>query len=114
VAHFIRQGYSTRNRVRETRGERYVFGDDGPAAFPAPVAHEDDAERAVRAGLRILEAIEELNQGDEKLQRHTQGGSPCAWTLSFESGDDSGRARRAMLLELSSGCGKFSRRVSSR
>jgi tetratricopeptide (TPR) repeat protein len=29
--------------------------------FGAPVAHEDDAERAVRAGLRILEAIEELN-----------------------------------------------------
>jgi hypothetical protein len=38
------------------------------AVFGAPVAHEDDAERAVRAGLRILEAIEELNRGDEKLQ----------------------------------------------
>ena len=31
------------------------------AVFGAPVAHEDDAERAVRAGLRVLEAIAELN-----------------------------------------------------
>jgi class 3 adenylate cyclase len=32
------------------------------AVFGAPTAHEDDAERAVRAGLRILEAIEDLNE----------------------------------------------------
>ena len=31
------------------------------AVFGAPVAHEDDAERAVRAALRILDAIAELN-----------------------------------------------------
>ncbi len=31
------------------------------------VAHEDDAERAVRAGLRILEAIGELNEADPSL-----------------------------------------------
>ena len=37
------------------------------AVFGAPVAHEDDAERAVRAGLRILEAIEELNEQDPAL-----------------------------------------------
>ena len=30
------------------------------AVFGAPIAHEDDAERAVRAALRILETIEEL------------------------------------------------------
>src|SRR5439155_2644692 len=29
-------------------------------AFGIPVAHEDDAERAVRAGLAILDAVEEL------------------------------------------------------
>src|SRR5256886_2531692 len=34
------------------------------AVFGAPMAHEDDAERAVRAGLRVLEAIEELNADD--------------------------------------------------
>ena len=33
------------------------------AVFGAPVAHEDDAERAVRAGLRILETIAELREG---------------------------------------------------
>src|SRR5213596_370679 len=35
-------------------------GDAVMAAFGIPVAHEDDAERAVRAGLAILEAVEEL------------------------------------------------------
>ena len=32
--------------------------------FGAPAVHEDDPERAVRAGLRILEAIADLNAGD--------------------------------------------------
>ncbi len=41
--------------------EKYV-GDAVMAVFGAPVAHEDDAERAVRAGLRITESIAELNQ----------------------------------------------------
>src|SRR6266496_2722271 len=43
--------------------EKFI-GDAVMAAFGAPVAHEDDAERAIRAGLRILEAIEELNADD--------------------------------------------------
>ena len=46
--------------------EKFV-GDAVMAVFGAPVAHEDDAERAVRAGLRILEAIEELNDEDPAL-----------------------------------------------
>ena len=37
-------------------------GDAVMAVFGAPVAHGDDAERAVRAGLRVLEGIDELNQ----------------------------------------------------
>ena len=37
------------------------------AVFGAPTAHEDDAERAIRAGLRILEALEELNEQDPTL-----------------------------------------------
>ena len=53
--------------------EKFV-GDAVMAVFGAPVAHEDDAERAVRAGLRILEAIEELNRGDEKLQLQVRVG----------------------------------------
>jgi class 3 adenylate cyclase len=40
--------------------EKFI-GDAVMAVFGAPVAHEDDAERAVRAGLRVLEAIDELN-----------------------------------------------------
>src|SRR5436190_1153686 len=39
--------------------EKYV-GDAVMAVFGAPVAHEDDAERAVRVGLKVLEATEEL------------------------------------------------------
>jgi class 3 adenylate cyclase/tetratricopeptide (TPR) repeat protein len=41
--------------------EKFV-GDAVMAVFGAPLAHEDDAERAVRASLRILGAIEELNE----------------------------------------------------
>jgi class 3 adenylate cyclase/tetratricopeptide (TPR) repeat protein len=46
--------------------EKFI-GDAVMAVFGAPVSHEDDAERAVRAGLRILEAIEELNVADPAL-----------------------------------------------
>ena len=37
-----------------------LAGDGVFALFGAPVAHEDDAERAVRAALRALEAVDEL------------------------------------------------------
>ena len=46
--------------------EKFI-GDAVMAVFGAPVAHEDDAERAVRAGLAILEAISELNAHDPAL-----------------------------------------------
>jgi len=39
--------------------EKFI-GDAVMAVFGAPVSHEDDAERAVRSALRILEAVEEL------------------------------------------------------
>ena len=53
--------------------EKFV-GDAVMAVFGAPVAHEDDAERAVRAGLRILEAIAELNEADPELELQVRVG----------------------------------------
>jgi class 3 adenylate cyclase len=41
--------------------EKFI-GDAVMAVFGAPVAHGDDAERAVRAGLRVVEAVAELNR----------------------------------------------------
>jgi len=46
--------------------EKFI-GDAVMAVFGAPVSHEDDVERAVRAGLRILDAIAELNEEDPEL-----------------------------------------------
>jgi class 3 adenylate cyclase/tetratricopeptide (TPR) repeat protein len=42
--------------------DKYI-GDNVMAIFGAPVAHEDDAERAVRAGLGMQEAMAEVNEG---------------------------------------------------
>jgi class 3 adenylate cyclase len=44
-----------------------LSGDAVVAVFGAPVAHEDDPERAVRAGLDLIAAVEELSVelGDE-------------------------------------------------
>jgi predicted ATPase len=41
--------------------EKFI-GDAVMAVFGAPVAHEDDAERAVRSALRILKSLEDLNE----------------------------------------------------
>jgi class 3 adenylate cyclase/tetratricopeptide (TPR) repeat protein len=46
--------------------EKFV-GDAVMAVFGAPVAHEDDAERAVRAGLAILESLAHANEADPTL-----------------------------------------------
>jgi class 3 adenylate cyclase/tetratricopeptide (TPR) repeat protein len=72
----LRPYHAQLQQVIESHGgtvEKFV-GDAVMAVFGAPVAHEDDAERAVRAGLRILEAIEELNRDDEKLQLQVRVG----------------------------------------
>src|SRR5712691_10092821 len=53
--------------------EKFV-GDAVMAAFGAPVTHEDDAERGVRAGLAILEAIAELNEADPDLDLQVRVG----------------------------------------
>jgi class 3 adenylate cyclase/tetratricopeptide (TPR) repeat protein len=46
--------------------EKFI-GDAVMAVYGAPIAHEDDAERAVRSALRILEAIDEMNEADQGL-----------------------------------------------
>ena len=72
----IRPYHSRLRTVIERFGgtvEKFV-GDAVMAVFGAPVAHEDDAERAVRAGLRILEAIEELNAEDPSLSLQVRVG----------------------------------------
>src|SRR6266511_281540 len=53
--------------------EKFV-GDAVMAVCGAPVAHEDDAERAVRAGLAILDAIVELNEADPGLDLQVRVG----------------------------------------
>ena len=60
--------------------EKFI-GDAVVAVFGAPVAHEDDAERAVRASLAIQDAIAQLNDASPAL------------TLRFGSG--STRVRRS-------------------
>jgi class 3 adenylate cyclase/tetratricopeptide (TPR) repeat protein len=47
--------------------EKFI-GDAVMAVFGAPVAHEDDPERAVRAALRITQAIEEFNDSHPGIE----------------------------------------------
>ena len=44
-----------------------LMGDGVFAVFGAPVAHEDDAERAVRSALRIIESVEQLTAENPEL-----------------------------------------------
>src|ERR1700726_1234194 len=64
------QGYYQRLRREIERFggtvEKYI-GDAVMAVFGAPLAHEDDPERAVRAGLALMQAIGELNDADPAL-----------------------------------------------
>jgi len=57
-----------RSRIERHGGvvEKYI-GDAVMAVFGAPLARAEDAERAVRAGLSIIDGIEELNAKHEGL-----------------------------------------------
>src|SRR2546429_2713726 len=49
-------------------------GDAILALFGTPKAHEDDSERAIRAGLGVREALAQLNAEDEWLDLHSRIG----------------------------------------
>src|SRR6266436_5457098 len=53
--------------------EKFI-GDAVMALFGAPVAHEDDPERAVRAALSIRAAIDRLNDEEPGLDLHVRVG----------------------------------------
>ena len=67
------------HRLLKTEIERFggtvekFIGDAVMAVFGAPVAHEDDGERAVRAALRITEAIREMNEGNAPYELAIRG-----------------------------------------
>ncbi|HEU0303373.1 MAG TPA: AAA family ATPase, partial [Gaiellaceae bacterium] len=56
-------------------------GDAVMAIFGAPVAREDDPERAVRAALAVRDAIAELNERDDSRQLHVRVGITTGETL---------------------------------
>ena len=71
-----RQYYDeTRAHIERHGGtvEKYI-GDAVMAVFGAPLARSDDAERAVRAGLAILEGIRGLNEKDPDMDLHVRIG----------------------------------------
>ena len=57
--------------------EKFI-GDAVVGVFGVPAAHEDDPERAVRAGLRIVEEAEELE---------AIGGAPLRLRVGVNTGE---------------------------
>jgi class 3 adenylate cyclase/tetratricopeptide (TPR) repeat protein len=51
--------------------EKFI-GDAVMAVFGAPIAHEDDPERAVRAALAVRDAVQEMNEADPSLDLHVR------------------------------------------
>jgi class 3 adenylate cyclase/predicted ATPase len=80
----VRETLATYHRRVRREIERFggtvekFIGDAVMAVFGAPVAHEDDAQRAVLAALRIPPAIEELNETNYEL--------PLAVRIGVETG----------------------------
>jgi class 3 adenylate cyclase/tetratricopeptide (TPR) repeat protein len=66
---------SARERIAQYGGvvEKYI-GDAVMAVFGAPLARLDDAERAVRAGLAVLDGIQELNAAHPGLDLAARAG----------------------------------------
>src|SRR5213080_3942891 len=76
VRGFLSPYYARLRHELERHGgtvEKFI-GDAVVALFGAPVAHEDDAERAVRAGLAIQAAAAASRERSEELDLHLRVG----------------------------------------
>ena len=80
VSKVLRRYFSAASRSIEAFGgtvEKFI-GDAVVGAFGVPAAHEDDPERAIRAGLRIIEAVAGLTRPD---------GSPLQVRVGINTGE---------------------------
>ena len=86
-----REYFARASKVIDSHGgtvEKFI-GDAVVGVFGVPHVHEDDPERAVRAGLRIIESLEGMTRPD---------GSPLAGPYRHQHGRSSRQARRRFRL----------------
>ena len=79
VDHMLSAYFAMARRIIDSFGgavEKFI-GDAVVGVFGVPAAHEDDPERAVRAGLRIVEEAEQLAAVD---------GSPLRLRVGINTG----------------------------
>jgi class 3 adenylate cyclase/tetratricopeptide (TPR) repeat protein len=96
VAALLRRYHAEAQRVIRSHGgtvEKFI-GDAVVGVFGVPVTHEDDAERGVRAGLRIIQAVR-----DAGLTR------PSGAPVQLRVGVATGEALVRLDVEPTSGCG---------
>jgi class 3 adenylate cyclase/tetratricopeptide (TPR) repeat protein len=92
VREFLRRFHEPVRRLVEQHGgviEKFI-GDAVVAVFGTPLAHGDDALRAVRCALRITEAVAELNVADPSLGLAVRAGVATGEAL-VELGSDAAR-----------------------
>ena len=79
----VGEAFQRLNRTVEHYGGTIarLMGDGVLAFFGAPVAHEDDPERAVRCGLDLVRAIDELDAA-----RHLPAGADLKVRVGINSG----------------------------
>ena len=81
VRELLSSYFDTATRIVEVHGgivEKFI-GDAVMAVWGTPVAHEDDAERAVRAGLELVDAVKALHpdlRGARRRPDRRGGGDP--------------------------------------
>ena len=68
-----------------------LMGDGVFAVFGAPVAHEDDPERAVRAALRMQRSVDDLNTADPELSLSVRIAVTTGEAIVQISGEDRDR-----------------------